>query len=438
MKVLSLFSGIGAFEKALQNIKYPYDVVNYCEIDKYASKAYSLIHNIDEGFNLGDITKIDTESIPDCDLATYGFPCQSISQAGKQEGFFDKDGNVTRSGLFFEALRIIKAKQPKIAICENVKALTSKKFVNEFKIVLESLEKAGYNNYWQILNARDYGIPQNRERIFIVSIRKDIDEGVIFPPKQQLNIVLKDLLETTVDTKYYLKDERIKKLKLSTPDISYCLDANYYKGTTIEQYEKKHRRQLVFEEPQIEQIGKLRSSNSQGDRVYSQTGLSPSILTGSDKLPKIIIYDDYNNRVRKYQECIGTITTRIGSGSVQNGIKLIAQEPVCAASRGRNPENLSDRTPGNPTKQHLELKADGCSNTITTVQKDNYIIEPPFKVRRLTPKECWRLMGFDDEDIEVCAKNGISDTQLYKMAGNSIVVNVLEALFLELFKIYNL
>lgn len=136
LKLLSLFSGIGAFEKALDNINVDYELVNYCEIDKFASKSYSLIHNVDENKNLIDVTKINTSNLPDdIDLITYGFPCQDISIAGKQKGFFDKNGKLTRSGLFFEALRIINDTKPKIAIAENVKNLTSSKFADKFSIL---------------------------------------------------------------------------------------------------------------------------------------------------------------------------------------------------------------------------------------------------------------------------------------------------------------
>ena len=146
MKLLSLFSGIGAFEKALDNLGIKYELVNYCEIDKHASLSYSLIHNVSESKNLGDITKVDTSKFPkDIDLITYGFPCQDISLAGKQQGFQKDDGSTTRSGLFFEALRIIEDTKPRIAIAENVKNLVSNKFNKEFNIVLNSLEKAGYN-----------------------------------------------------------------------------------------------------------------------------------------------------------------------------------------------------------------------------------------------------------------------------------------------------
>ena len=214
LKVLSLFSGIGAFEKALDNLGINYNLLAYCEIDKYASKAYSIIHNVSEEKNLKDVTKVDILDIDeDVDLITYGFPCQDISNAGKQKGFTDENGERTRSGLFFEALRIIDDYKPKFAIAENVKALVSKKFSEEFKTVLESLDEVGYNNYYAVLNAKDYGIPQNRERVFIISIRKDIDKGFEFPEPVPLELRLKDMLEDEVDEKYYLSDNTLNYFK---------------------------------------------------------------------------------------------------------------------------------------------------------------------------------------------------------------------------------
>ena len=210
MKLLSLFSGIGAFEKALEKLGIEFELVNYCEINKYASKAYALIHGVSEDKNLGDVTKVDTSKLPsDIDMITYGFPCQDISLAGHQRGF-EYEGEQTRSGLFFEAMRIIEDTKPKFAIAENVKNLTSKRFKNEFQTVLTSLEEAGYNNYWKVLNAKDYGVPQNRERVFIVSIRRDIDNGTFrFPQPEILSLRLKDMLEKDVDEKYFISDKLI-------------------------------------------------------------------------------------------------------------------------------------------------------------------------------------------------------------------------------------
>lgn len=215
LNVLSLFSGIGAFEKALENLGIDYELVGYSEIDKFASKAYSLLHNVPESMNLGDITKIDETMLPKnlIDLLTYGFPCQDISIAGAKKGLVDKDGKKTRSGLFFDALRIIEATKPKIAIAENVKHLTSKSMKPIFDLVLSSLEEAGYNNYWAVMNAADYEIPQSRERVLIVSIRKDMDDGKFsFPAPVPLTTCMNDFLDDEVPESFYLSEEKTRSV----------------------------------------------------------------------------------------------------------------------------------------------------------------------------------------------------------------------------------
>ena len=214
INLLSLFSGIGAFEKALDNLGIPYNLVGYCEIDPHAAKAYSLIHKVPQSMNYGDITKVDESSIPlPIDLITYGFPCQDISIAGKKRGLTDEDGNKTRSGLFFDALRIIESCKPKIAIAENVKNLTSKSMKEVFEIVLSSLDEVGYNCYWQVMNAADFGMPQGRERVIIISIRKDVDDGTFqFPTPIPLTKCMGDFLDDEVPEKYYLSAEKTRSV----------------------------------------------------------------------------------------------------------------------------------------------------------------------------------------------------------------------------------
>lgn len=227
VKLLSLFSGIGAFEKALTNLEIPFEVVAYCEFDKYASKAYSVIHDVPESMNLGDITKVDEKMLPIniIDILTYGFHCQPFSVAGRQEGFDDSKG---RGNLFFDALRIIKHCKPKIAIAENVKNLTGKKFESEFQTVLKSLQDAGYNNYWKVLDAKNYDLAQHRERVIIVSIRKDLDTGVFeFPEPVELTKCLYDYLEEKVDEKYYIPDEKAKEL---IPQLKEKMISNAIRG----------------------------------------------------------------------------------------------------------------------------------------------------------------------------------------------------------------
>lgn len=234
LRVLSLFSGIGAFEEALNNIGVDYDLVNYCEFEPYIAKAYSLIHNVSEDLNLGDITKVDETKLKDFDLMTYGFPCQDISALGNQKGFFDEDGNMTRSGLLFEAMRIAKYKKPKYMIAENVRALTSKRMQPQFKEMLNMLDEIGYNSYYQVLNSKDYGVPHSRNRVFIVSIRKDVDDGTFkFPDKQDLKIVASDLYDKgNVSDEFYLEEKhhkyfnefRLKKKYSSlNSDILVCM-----------------------------------------------------------------------------------------------------------------------------------------------------------------------------------------------------------------------
>lgn len=380
IRVLSLFSGIGAFEKALERLGVEHEVVNYCEIDSYAGKAYSLIHSIPQEKNLVDVTKVDTSKLENIDLVTYGFPCQDISIAGKQKGFEDEDGNTTRSGLFFEALRIIQDTKPKYAIAENVKNLMSKSFERELDIVLNSLGAAGYNNYCKVLNAKDYGIPQNRERVFIVSIRRDVDDfSFDFPKKETLELRMKDLLEKEVDEKYYMSDKALNSI-LSPGTKNYDIKLDIEDGKAVI----------------CKDIDPIRLGNIYGDdkgtgyagNVWDKDAIAPTLMTmqGGNRQPMII--DDIY------------------------------------ASRGRYGED-------GKVEQHLEPNLDGFSNTLTTVQKDNYVAEPQentLRIRKLTPKECFRLMGFDDKDIDILVANGISNTQLYKMAGNSIVVNVMEKL----------
>lgn len=267
LRVLSLFSGIGAFEKALEKLDIEHEVLAYCEIDKYASKAYSIIHDISEDKNLIDVTQVDIlDVVETVDLITYGFPCQDISVSGKQKGFVDENGDRTRSGLFFEALRVIDEYRPKFAIAENVKALTSKKFSEEFKTVLESLETVGYNNYWAIMNAKDFEIPQNRERVFIISIRKDIDKGFAFPQTMPLKLRLKDLLDNDVSEAYYLSDDIVKSMTIRTTNGD------------------------------IRQVGQIypNSGNPQAGRIYDPVGISPALDTcsGGNRMPKILVDEE--------------------------------------------------------------------------------------------------------------------------------------------------
>lgn len=283
IKYLSLFSGIGAFEKALENLGIKYELINYCEIDKYASKAYSLIHSIPESKNLGDITMVDEKLLPtDIDLLTYGFPCQDISIAGRKKGLVDENGNKTRSGLFFDALRIIEHCKPRIAIAENVQNLTNKSMTHIFSTVLDSLSDIGYTSYWKVLNSVDYGIPQNRKRVFIVSIRKDMDDGSFqFPLGTELEKCMGDFLDEKVSDEFYLSEKKLQSvIKHHEAHSGHIANRG---GTCPTLCSRDYRDpKVIFVPMKIIQSANLNYyGNSQMNRIYSPEGLSPTLKTVS-------------------------------------------------------------------------------------------------------------------------------------------------------------
>lgn len=498
LKLIELFAGIGSQTQALKNIGIPHEVVAISEIDKYAIQSYEAIHG--KVNNMGDIRAI-TE-LPKADMWTYSFPCQDISVAGKGAGI--KEG--TRSGLLFEVERLLKVAAengtlPKYLLLENVKNLVSKKFRADFDSWLFCLSELGYDNYWKVLNAKDYGIPQNRERVFCVSIRGE-HEPFVFPEKQELKLRLRDMIDRVVDEKYYLKESTIRSILASKfnarrdsirqPEgIACCLKAR------------------DFHEPQCVQVGELTGDkwdkmHDISRRVYESNGLSPTIhcAGGGNTEPKIIVdgnyslsehnaarivnpdgvaptvmenhgtvtaitenfvigglqehqtprtdgisptlteamgkggatreadlpsgqsvakagsklclrpggqtpiiaepqerfykqafetmhendckdgdtIDAFNKKVNKSGIC-PTLTTR-PEGFKTAILPVVENEPIIAAMRGRNPENPSDRSVGLHTEQRLEPNAKGICNTLTTVQKDNLVVENAYVARR--------------------------------------------------------
>ena len=419
LRVFEAFAGYGSQSIALRNLGIEHEVVAISEIDKYAIKAYEAIHGPTN--NLGDICKIDPKDIPNHDLFTYSFPCQDLSVAGKQAGL----GKGTRSGLLYECEKIIEAKKPKYLLLENVKNLVGKKFKPQFDEWLKYLESLGYTNYWQVLNAKHYGIPQNRERVFVVSILGE-HKPYKFADKIPLDKCIADILEDEVDEKYYLSEEIQNRFKITNQNKNII-------GTTKPDFRTIGQRDLVYDKNGI--MGALVATDYKQPKQILDTldfvgGIGDKDWVGDNK--KLSRNYPQGNRVYSSEGIACSQTSNGGGLGGPTGLYLV-DLPCIAASRGRNPENPSDRTPGTPTEQRLEFNTKGTSNTITTVQKDNYVVEPTYRIRKLTPRECFRLMGMSDDDIDKIQAAGISNTQQYKMAGNSIVVNVLEAIFKNLF-----
>lgn len=602
--MIELFSGIGAQERALRQLKIPYRIINTCDCDKDAVLSYAAMRfDIDKamkeyqfptqdkmieelqnkGFgydfmkgkhtitsrtpinklkqyyiadklsnNLGDISKVDR--LQYADMVTYSFPCTDLSVAGKGEGMVNKCScgyswpidfsndseslicpscgakvqSSTRSGLLGQVQRLLAVSKkentlPKYLLLENVKNLVGKKFKPQFDAWIRWLDSIGYNTYYQVLNSKHFGIPQNRERIFALSIRKDVDNGKFkFPEQIPLTTRLKDILEKTVDEKYYLSGDKVESIL-----ANFIARQNEASGINL----KDQATTFDGLTDRIIKVGQVSNEGSQSGMVYDTSGLSPTIVAGC------------------HGYAIGNI--------------LVNDEPFIVASRGRNPENPSDRTTGSPTEQRLEANTNGTTNTITTVAKDNYVMEPvvceqrcdeglrffkddvvgtlrtidacgdkrviepeltqigtidgngheirrrvydadgisptlcgvgsggntepkvlvkdedvnpvrigniygkqfgtgyagnvwdqdsvsptimtaqggnrqplvvddvKWRIRKLTPLECWRLMGFSDEDCNRASKY-VSDSALYKQAGNSIVTSCLVAIFYSL------
>lgn len=596
LRLIELFAGIGSQTQALTNIGIAHKVVAISEIDKYAIQSYEAMHGTAN--NLGDIRKI--EELPDADLWTYSFPCQDISVAGKGAGI--KEG--TRSGLLFEVERLLrvaseKGTLPKYLLLENVKNLVSKKFKADFDKWLDFLAELGYTNYWKVLNAKDYGIPQNRERVFCVSIRGE-HEPFVFPKPKELTIRLRDMIDETVDEKFYLKESTIRSILRSTfnsrrdsirpgDGLANTLLARDWRG------------------PQCVQVGevvggKWDKMHDISKRVYEPDGIAPTVHCQQGGNTELKIAEDFvlgglqKHQTPRTDGISPTLTEAMGKGGGQTPIIIDTAEPkerfykqafetlkenecevgdtidafnkkvnksgvcptlttrpewfktailpVVGAMRGRNPEDPSDRTAGVPTEQRLEINEKGLCNALTTVQKDNLVIEEdkqdyvsrrynefieekgyvpemfvaynkteikdvaptltgqcsspsgssavlkletPVKVnvankkgyeeanpgdyvnitypgsktkrgrvgngvahtltcgdgnavitenvriRKLTPRECLRLMGWKDEQIDKIVAAKISGTQQYRQAGNGIVVQVLESIFKALF-----
>lgn len=342
LRVFEAFSGIGTQRMALKNLGIEHEVVAISEIDKFAIKSYEAIHG--ETNNLGDIVEINSEDVPDHDLFTYSFPCQDISVAGNLKGF-EKDSG-TRSSLLWECYKIIEAKKPKYLLMENVKNLVGKKFKPHFDEWLEVLEDLGYSTYWQVLNAKHYGVPQNRERVFAVSVWGN-HEPYKFPQKQELKLRLKDILEDEVDEKFYLSEEKTKELTFNLEKDSSTVSFNRKSGVNKE----------------IDVAHTVNSSDWRGlNRNQNQNAVvEPKINQSEGLQPSVTV----KNATKK-----GYVEAKEGDG-------VDLAYPDSKTRRGRVQKD----------KAH----------TLTT--DDSKGVVENLRIRKLTPKECWRLMGISDEDF---------------------------------------
>ena len=401
IRVVSVFSGYDSQCMALDRIGVEYDLVAWAEIDKYAIAAHNAVYPQYAERNVGDVSLVDWTKVEgDVDLLTYSSPCQDFSAAGLMRG--GDEGSGTRSSLLWEVKRAIEVLRPKYLLMENVKNLVSKRFVGVFNDWLKVLEDYGYTNQWAVVNAKDFDVPQNRERVFVVSSRVGLS-GFGFPSKVGLHRRLKDVLEEKVEEKYYLRAEQVEAI------LEHC-DRKVKEGCGF-------REAFRTPEEMATKYGARQTDTYVVEEVY---GLGRT----RDKKGKVV-----NRPIQPYVNCLHT---GIGSHCWDN-MEVYAMEVVAGAVRGRH------------KGENGCVQTGGTTNTLTSVAKDNYIVEYKgrwVRIRQLTPKEAFRLMDVSDTDFDKLIvtedaggkqKRAISDSQLYKMAGNSIVVSCMDLIFENLF-----
>lgn len=535
IKVGSQFSGVGAFEQSLKRLGIEYDNIYAADIDKYARQTYLL--NFEEPkYYIKDVhdtpIKEITEKHGSLDIAMFSPPCQAFSLAGKRLGKEDKRGI-----LFFNSLEFIQENKPRYFIFENVKGLLSHdkqdknaeygrtfqewinylggKSVNGVHTFFPIDDSVPYHIYFQVLNAKHYGIPQNRERIFIIGIRDDEDNNFQFPKPFPLTKRLKDILEPEVDEKYFLSDKMLDYLTTRKDNFNNG-NINFKDENSVASTITKSSSSLDISD-NIIRLGNVNpSGNGMNGNVFHEDGVAPTLSTNKGEGIKIAssfgnkrLDETLNSKEVPEEDCIIDSYNKTFHTEVSPCISTRTNASSCThvkigAIRGRNPQNQKSRESGLETEQMLEINENGTSNALTTVQKDNVVVydltndfgeqtreyteyapslrssrnglatnveytgvavHPNSKklefngfkdencptllatdykapkciqyntqrIRRLTPLECFRLMDFNEDFIEkTINSNLISDSQLYKMAGNSICVGVLSGIIKKL------
>ena len=426
IKLFEAFAGIGIQHMALKNLGLDIELVGISEIDKYAIQSYEAIHGKVKNFGgIGDFDRFPNN----IDILTWSFPCQDISLAGKQKGM--EDG--TRSNYGYVFLDTVEAtpyhERPKVLLMENVKALFTEKFRDDWREIQLRLERLGYTNYADVLNAKDYGVAQNRERVFIVSILGEYNYN--FPKPIPLTKRLKDYLEDEVEEKYYLSDKMLAYLTDMTNRNDFVrgekfkpheLDSEYAYTITTNTGNRPTDNFIIL--PETTKKGYTKTE--EGDGVYInrphqkrgvvQKGLIQTLKTSGADVG--VVVKDTRNQKEKLADNL------IESGTVKGG-EVINHSYTNA---GKNPNSRLT------LEDYIETK-DGIMPTLTTrADTLGVVVDNPLRIRKLTPLETWRLMGIKDEDFYKAKSSGVSDSQLYKQAGNAIVVDVLMAIFSQMIK----
>jgi len=504
MKIGTDFSGIGSPEMALKYLGIDFKSVFACEIDKYARQSFEKLHKPQTFYN--DITTRNHKEVEQLDLYVAGFPCQSFSMAGKRKGFEE-----TRGTLFFNVAEFIKENQPKTFILENVKGLLNHDKGKTFQTIVDILSNGGgtqngqisldifedglgYNIYWKVLNTKNYGIPQNRERIFIVGFKDFRDFN--FPKEIPLESKLGDMLQDNPDSKYYLSDKVVKRIEdnlkekdkenknyqirthylggrkgdnkkggtghlCKTDETSYCLDTGNSQAIEVlkevRTEEAKNKRKETgtndFRDKKIEWRRQDYSNTittsltndhfikqSQAIEIKRLPDLKIKVSKRANDTPKEInqyLKDNKKRTIKEISLYLDLPKTQVehyfrtdkyrAIPSPEVWIKL--KELLNLNSKYDKQVTEINQTIGTYESANRLYDTDGISPTLQTQEQGYY--KTKNKIRRLTPLECWRLQGFKDKDF--FSVTDVSDTQLYKQAGNSITVNVLMEIFKKIY-----
>lgn len=368
MKFLDLFAGIGGFRLGMESAGH--ECVGFCEIDKFARTSYKAIHNTEGEVEMHDITTVSDEfirGIGSVDVICGGFPCQAFSIAGKRKGFED-----TRGTLFFEIARFASILRPRYLFLENVKGLLNHEGGATFETILRALDDLGYDVEWQVLNSKDY-VPQNRELVFIIGHLRGECTRKIFP--------------------FSGNDEPLVELQRQQSSVN-TITARYGEAAGVGSYvvESKQQEQVAIpaqDRQGIIVVGNLPGNHDQNSRVYNSRGIAPTLSTmqGGGQEPKILIKE----------------ATTKGYAEALPGDSVNISHPNSDTRRGR--------------------VGKGIANTLLTGE-EQAVVTDNYRIRKLTPRECWRLQGFPDWAFDR-AKEVNSDSQLYKQAGNSVTVPVI-------------
>lgn len=422
MNFVDFFAGIGGIRLGLEQAGHK--CVGFCEFDKYARTAYKAMYDTEGEWESRDVRTVRTYDIPDADLWCFGFPCQDISVAGKQKGLQEGE----RSGLFYEIMRLLagrkKEDRPRWLLVENVKNLLSIGNGFDFARLLVEVGGYGYDCEWQLLNSKDFGVPQNRERVFIVCYLGNISGREVFPLRRtdgENPCELKEITQGVSDAqRIYESDGLARTLKGESGGQGGKT------GLYAVRFRYTERREKSREKGRMEsvEITNALTSKHCGDQTAD---CSNGVLVAPVLTPDREEKRQNGRRIKEPGEPSFTLTAQD-----RHGVAILKKERTEYGKSIRKQYEAGSVKESRHNMTQWVPRSDGISNTLTTVEKDNYVIDTgghnDVRIRRLTPRECFRLQGFPDEYFEKAKAAGISDTQLYQQAGNGVTVNVARAI----------